>query len=85
MEGFPRCIECGGAVNVTRPTPTERTEECRECGRKSHWRVCAVCGEVNGPRRVICMECGQPFETKAVLIAPRPKKGVAGAPGIFPG
>jgi ribosomal protein L32 len=62
MEGNSRCIECGGEVEVTHPTLTDQVEECLECGRKSHWHVCSLCGEVNGPRRTICLECGVPFD-----------------------
>lgn len=62
------CIECGGNVIVSFPSLTERVEECRECSRRSHWRVCLDCGEMNGPRRVICLECGLPFEGKASRV-----------------
>ncbi len=63
-----RCIECGGCVAVSYTSLTVRLEECRECGRRSQWRVCHSCGEMNGPRRVICMECGIPFDLKPAKV-----------------
>ena len=69
MDGVSRCIECGGAVRVSRPALTTLVEECVECGRRSHWRLCVACGELNGPRRMICMECGFPFDRKEAIVA----------------
>lgn len=71
MERHTQCIECGGLAQVSSPDETTRVEECGECGRRSHWRVCTDCGEVNGPRRVICLECGLPFDRKEALISAR--------------
>jgi hypothetical protein len=71
MQGDARCIECGGEVEISHPTLTDQVEECLECGRRSHWHVCLMCGEVNGPRRTICLECGVPFDRqKAGLATP---------------
>lgn len=69
METESRCIECGGAVNTTRTRLTEIWEECRDCGRRSHWRICLVCNEMNGPRRIMCVECGLPFDRQEILYA----------------
>ncbi len=67
MKEFSCCIECGAAVTVSHPSVTVRVEECGECERQSHWRECTLCGEVNGPRRVICLECGVPFQRQEAM------------------
>jgi hypothetical protein len=74
-----RCIECGGDVVVSFPSSSEREEECLECSRRSHWRVCCSCGEVNGPRRVICLECGMPFDRRAGVRGPAIRHSVHSA------
>ena len=74
MEGKAQCIECGGVAAVSRPSLTVHVEECMDCGRRSHWRVCLACGEFNGPRRAICLECGIPFEYQETVVAARSRQ-----------
>jgi hypothetical protein len=84
MEENSHCIECGGDVAVTRPSLTVRVENCLDCGRRSHWRVCLCCGELNGPRRPICLECGVSFERQeaaAKLVIAR--KAAIGAAAVL--
>jgi hypothetical protein len=41
--------------------------------------VCSSCGEVNGPRRVICLECGMPFDRRAGVPSPAMHRSIHSA------
>jgi hypothetical protein len=72
-------------VTVSFPSLSVRVEECRDCGRRSHWQVCRSCGEVNGPRRVICLECGLPFEGKPAKVPKSvARRAARSAPAMSP-